>query len=176
MMAMDDVYEPIMPMTEAQDLLNNLLDQVQLTGGRDEYLNLIRKIESDNDRTAVSSSGAKGVYQFKDSEANVDAVKTAKQRALNLGFDKATINLMPNDPTQFTDDEADILMLANMFAQSKVKPGFVDNLLVDAFSGDRKSMQDAYYMLHHTSKTDPGTQSRVESIIPLTGLLEQYDY
>ena len=167
-----DIYQPQLPATEAQDLLNNLIEEVQFTGNRSEFLDLIRKIESDNRIMATpKTTTAKGVYQFTD--ASVD---TAKKRAINLGFDKATINLIPDNPQQWTDDEADIVALSNLFSQSKVKRGFVDELLMKAFSGDREAMQDAYYMLHHTNKKAPGTQERVEEVMPLIGPLMNYNF
>tara|TARA_R100000458_G_C8129086_1_gene144875 strand:- start:62 stop:622 length:561 start_codon:yes stop_codon:yes gene_type:complete len=180
-----DVYEPASPATEAQNLLNVLLEQSQFTGSRHELLNLIRQIESGGgygpktvrypfgNPKAESGTGARGVYQFKDKESKPnkkgvveDAVRTARNRAKNLGFDKAFVNLIPDDPRQWTDQEADIMVLANLFAQSKVRKGFVDDLLVKAFGGDRKAMQDAYE-LHHTSLSDEGTSPRLNRFIPL---------
>ena len=180
-----DVYEPASPATEAQNLLNVLLEQSQFTGSRHELLNLIRQIESGGgygpktvrypfgNPKAQSETGARGVYQFKDKESKPnkkgvveDAVRTARNRAKNLGFDKAFVNLIPDDPRQWTDQEADIMVLANLFAQSKVRKGFVDDLLVKAFGGDRKAMQDAYE-LHHTSLSDEGTSPRLNRFIPL---------
>ena len=172
-----DVYEPsVLPETEAQNLLNNLIEQVQSTDERHEFLNLIRRIESGgkyrpllgttdfpygNPEARAETTTASGVYQF--TEATVDS---AKNRAKNLGFDTGFINLIPNDPTQWTDKEADIMILANLFAQSKVKPGFVDELLIKAFGGDRQAMQDAYNMLHHT-EPDEATKNRVNQIMPV---------
>ena len=160
---------------QAEGVLGDVLKQIQFTETRPMFFDLIRRIESDNKRAAVSSSGAKGVYQFKDSKANVDAVKTAKQRAINLGFDKGVINLIPNNPQQWTDDEADMLTAANMFAQNKVKPGFDDELMVNALSGDRQAMQDAYYMLHHTNPDD-ATKERVDKFMPLIGPLMKENF
>jgi len=166
-----DIYQPQLPPTEAQDLLNNLLEQVQYTDERDDFLNLIRKIESDNNPMASpGTTTAKGVYQFTDK-----SVETAKNRAINLGLDKGVINLISSDPRQWTDDEADIMAISNMFAQSKVRTGFVDDLLVDAFSGNRESMQDAYYRLHHTAP-DKATKERVKDIMPMIGPLNKYNY
>ena len=167
-----DVYNPELPATEGQTLLNNLLEQSQFSDGRDEYLNMIRQIESDNNPMAeAKTSTASGVYQFTEG-----SVKTAKNRAINLGADEAFIELISNDPRQWTDREADILMLTNMLAQSKKKKGYVDDLLVDAFGskvpeflgegrvGDRDAKLDAYYQLHHTDPDD-ATINRAESII-----------
>ena len=164
---------------EAKNLFENLILQTGVTSGRDDYLNLIRKIESDNRLMAnPGTTTAKGVYQFTD-----DSVETAKNRAVNMGFDKGIINLIPNNPQQWTDDEADMLTLSNLFAQSMDLPGpikgsgkgLVDDLLVNAFGGNRQAMQDAYYMLHHT-KPDDATKRRVDKFMPLIGPLDNYDY
>ena len=172
-----DAYEPsVLPETEAQNLLNNLIEQVQSTDGRHEFLNLIRQIESGgkyrpllgttdfpygNPEAKADTTTASGVYQFTE-----DSVKTAKNRAYNLGFDNDIIKNISDDPTKWTDKDADIMTLANLFAQSKVKPGFVDELLIKAFGGDRQAMQDAYNMLHHT-EPDEATKNRVNQIMPV---------
>ena len=172
-----DVYEPsVLPETEAQNLLNNLIEQVQSTDERHEFLNLIRQIESGgkyrpllgstdfpygNPEARAKTTTASGVYQFTE-----DSVETAKNRAYNLGFDKNIIKNISNDPTKWTNKDADIMVLANLFAQSKKQPGFVDELLIKAFGGDRQAMQEAYYMLHHTDPDD-ATKSRVNQIMPV---------
>ena len=72
---------------EAKNLFESLILQTGVTSGRDDYLNLIRKIESDNRLMAnPGTTTAKGVYQFTD-----DSVETAKNRAANMGFDKGII-------------------------------------------------------------------------------------
>ena len=68
-----------------------------------------------------------------------------------------------------------MLTAANMFAQNKVKPGFVDELMVNALSGDRQAMQDAYYMLHHTNPDD-ATKERVDKFMPLIGPLMKENF
>jgi hypothetical protein len=156
---------------QAEDVLSDVLKQIQFTETRPMFFDLIRRIESDNRKMAnPGTTTAKGVYQFTDA-----SVKTAKNRAINLGFDKGVINLIPNNPQQWTDDEADMLTAANMFAQNKVKPGFVDELMVDALSGDRQAMQDAYYMLHHTDPDD-ATKKRVDKFMPLIGPLMKENF
>ena len=156
---------------QAKDVLGDVLKQIQFTETRPMFFDLIRRIESDNRKMAnPGTTTAKGVYQFTDA-----SVKTAKNRAINLGFDKGVINLIPNNPQQWTDDEADMLTAANMFAQSKVKPGFVDELMVNALSGDRQAMQDAYYMLHHTDPDD-ATKKRVDKFMPLIGPLMKENF
>tara|TARA_R100000781_G_scaffold886_2_gene1486 strand:+ start:328 stop:846 length:519 start_codon:yes stop_codon:yes gene_type:complete len=157
-------------------LLDSLIENTMSGGERPEFLNLVRQIESGgkyrpllgrtdlpygNPKARAKTTTAAGVYQF--TEASVE---TAKNRAKNLGFDKGFINLISNDPRQWTNKEADVMVLANFFAQSKIKKGFVDELLAKVFQGDRKAMQDAYYMLHHTDP-DEATKSRVKDIMPL---------
>jgi hypothetical protein len=164
---------------KAKSLFENLLLEVGTTSGRDNFLDLIRRIESDN-RLMVSpdDTSAKGVYQFTDK-----SVETAKTRAINMGLDKGIINLIPDNPQQWTDDEADVLTLSNLFAQSMDLPGpikgsgkgLVDDLLVDAFGGNRRAMQDAYYMLHHT-KPDDATKRRVDKFMPLVGPLMEENF
>ena len=167
---------------EAKDLLDDLLKQIQDTDTRHELMNLIRKIESDNIRTAENpKSTAKGVYQFTD-----DSVLTAKTRAKQLGIDK---RLLPksNNPKAWTDDEADVMFLANLFNQVyKSKgpailgggvemPGVMDDILVQAFSGDRSSMYRVYDA-HHTNINEPLTLDRLMEILPPIGPLQQYNY
>ena len=183
-MVLEDIFKPNFPATseanyKAITLLDDLLEEIQFTDKRHELLNLFRQIETGGwdketqtvefpygDRTQVSSAKAKGVYQFKDEEANVNAVKTAKTRAKELGIDGSYVDLVPNNPRQWTDDEADVMALANLFNQVKNEPGYVDEMLVQAFGGNREKMQEAY-RLHHTSLDDPGTQARLDKIIPL---------
>ena len=142
--------------------LDTLVENIMAGEERPELLNLIREIESDNNPLARNkTTTASGVYQF-----TKDSVITAKNRAKNLGFDKGFVNLIPNDPTQWTDKESDIMITANLFAQETDKPGFVDELLEQALQGNRQAMQEVYYMLHHTAP-DEATKKRVNKIMPL---------
>jgi len=184
---LQDLFQPTLPANEATSLLDKLLEEVQFTDNRDELLNKFRQIESGGkfnpitktlefphgNPKAVSSAGAKGVYQFKDKNIKYDkqgnllhsSVQTAKNRAKQLGIDKSFIDLIPDDPRQWTDDEADIMALGNLFAQSKNAPGYVDKMLIEAFGGNRDKQHEAYE-LHHTSLSDPGTTDRLKKIIP----------
>ena len=164
---------------EAKKLFESLVLQTGLTSDRDNFLDLIRRIESDNRIMAnPGTTTAKGVYQFTNK-----TVETAKKRAINMGFDQGFVNLIPNNPQQWTDDEADILTLSNLFAKSMDLPGpikgsgegFVDDLLVKAFGGNRQAMQDVYYMLHHT-KPDDATKRRVNKYMPLIGPLMEENF
>ena len=179
-MVLNDIFQPTLPANEATTLLNNLIEVIQYTDKRHNLLNLFRQIESGGkfnpftkttrypygNPKAESLYGARGVYQFKDKDANVNAVKTAKTRGIQLGIDKAFINLIPDDPRQWTDDEADVIALANLFNQTKKYSGYVDEMLIEAFGGNREKMHEAYE-LHHTSLDDPGTRARLNKIIPL---------
>ena len=188
---LQDLFQPQFPATsqanyDALTLLDNLIEEIQYTDNRDELLNKFRQIESGGwdkktqtvefpygNPKAVSSAGAKGVYQFKDKNIKYDkqgnllhsSVQTAKNRAKKLGIDKSFIDLIPDDPRQWTDDEADIMALGNLFAQRKGNVGDVDELLIEAFGGNRDKQHEAYE-LHHTSLSDPGTTDRLKKIIP----------
>ena len=153
-----DVYNPELPATEGQTLLNNLLEQSQFSDGRDEYLNMIRQIESDNNPMAeAKTSTASGVYQFTEG-----SVKTAKNRAINLGADEAFIELISNDPRQWTDREADIMVNVKLFAQP-----MTDSLLQEVYKPNQPLDMDAakklYYDHWHTAP-DKKTKDRVEKI------------
>ena len=108
--------------------------------------------------------------------ADVDAVEVAKERAEQLGFDKSYIKTIKDNPKKWRDDQADILAIANLFNQSIGKKGFVDDLLVKAFSGDRQAMQDVYYKLHYQGTPTTETKKRVNKYMPIIGPLEDYDY
>jgi hypothetical protein len=176
---------------------NALLDSlVNIAGDRDnmpEFMKLVRQIESGgkyrpelgktdfpfgNPKAEASTSTAAGVYQFTN-----ESVKTAKKRATNIGIDPGFINLIPNDPRQWTDQEADIMFLGNMFASIvdpdnpkasksnmysglKGKPGLVDSLLSEAFKPNNPSinaMEDLYNTIQHTDP-DEATKTRAKQI------------
>lgn len=185
-----DLYGPD---NEVHSLVNSLIEQIQYTDERHPFFNLVRQIESGEGYSpkdvkypfgnpdAESDSKAKGVYQFKDKDAKVNAVKTARNRAKQLKsvfpgiLDSNILDLLPSsdsNPKDWTDDQADLMFLFNLLAQekkdSKGKPivGFIDDLIIKAFGGDRKSMHDVYE-LHHTSLDDKGTRSRLNRFIPL---------
>ncbi len=176
---------------------NKLLDSlINIAGNKDkmpEFMKLVRQIESGgkyrekegetdfpygNPLAKAKSTTASGVYQFTE-----DSVDTAKKRAKNIGIDSSFIDLIPNDPTQWTDQEADVMFLGNMFASIvdpnnpkaskgqmysglQGKPGLVDSLLGEAFKPKNPSidaMEDLYYTIHHTDP-DEATKSRAEDI------------
>ena len=168
---------------------NALLDSlVNIAGNKDsmpEFMKLVRQVESGgkyrpklektdfpfgNPNAKASTSTAAGVYQFTEK-----SVKTAKNRAKNIGIDPGFINLISNDPRQWTDQEADIMFLGNMFASEVLdktygglrgRPGLVDSLLAEAFKPNNPSfdaMEDLYYTTHHTAP-DEATKARVKQI------------
>ena len=174
-------------------LLDSLIDIAGDTTKMPEFMKLVRQIESGgkyrhlkgetdfpygNPSAQASTTTAAGVYQF-----TKDSIDTAKTRAINLGIDSGFVNLIPDDPTQWTDQEADVMFLANMFASIvdpnnpnatkgqtyhglQGRPGLVDSLLVEAFDVNPsiKAMEDLYYTIHHT-KPDAATKSRAKKIL-----------
>ena len=177
---------------------NALLDSlIDIAGDRNAmplFMKLTRQVESGgkyrpskgqtdfpfgNPKAEADSTTAAGVYQF--TKGSVDS---AKKRAKNIGIDPGFINLIPNDPTQWTDQEADIMFLGNMFASIvdpnnpkatksetyhglKGRPGLIDSLLSEAFKPINPSInaiKDLYYTIHHT-KPDSATIDRVNKII-----------
>ena len=78
-----------------------------------KWSRFIRVIESDdNPEAAAKTTSAKGVYQFTD-----DSVETAKNRMYNMGFFLEDIRDISTNPHNWTDEHADCIFLANMFAQ-----------------------------------------------------------
>ena len=120
-----------------------------------QWSKMVRIIESDNNHQAsAGTTSAKGVYQFTDA-----SVHTAKQRMWNMGFEAEYIREIDNNPHNWTDEHADSMFLANMFAQRGS-----DALLKKVGKGDIDAMKTAYYKFHHTDP-DNATKKRVDNII-----------
>ena len=116
---------------------------------------MVREIESDNNpKASADTTSAKGVYQFTDA-----SVETAKNRMYNMGFEKEYIREIDNNPHEWTNEHADSIFLANMFAQRGS-----DALLKKIGKGDLDAMKTAYYKFHHTDP-DNATKKRVNNII-----------
>ena len=116
---------------------------------------MVRHIESDNNpKASAGTTSAKGVYQFTDA-----SVQTAKNRMYNMGFEIEYIREIDNNPHKWTDEHADSMFLANMFAQRGS-----DALLKKIGKGDIDAMKSAYYKFHHTDP-DEATKKRVDNII-----------
>jgi len=107
----------------------------------------------------VSDTGAAGTYQFRP-----NTVTAAKTRAQEIGLDPRFLETLPDDPREWTQDQADIMVLVNLFPRvirsnertvvSKEwgRPGMVDDLLQKALVDlDRNAMNELYLTLHHTS-------------------------
>ena len=120
-----------------------------------KWSRFVRHIESDNNpKASAGTTSAKGVYQFTDA-----SVETAKNRMYNMGFEKEYIREIDNNPHNWTDEHADSMFLANMFAQRGS-----DALLKKIGKGDLDAMKHAYYEFHHTDP-DVATRQRVDNII-----------
>ena len=116
---------------------------------------MVREIESDNNpNAAAKTSSAKGVYQFTDA-----SVQTAKNRMSNMGFDTYYIREIDINPKNWTNEQADSVFLANMFAQRGS-----DKLLKKVGQGDLDAMKEAYYKFHHTDP-DEATIKRVNRLM-----------
>ena len=120
-----------------------------------DFSKQVREIESDNNpEAAAKTTSAKGVYQFTD-----DSVQTAKNRMYNMGFEKEDIREIDNNPHKWTDEHADCMFLANIFAQRGS-----DKLLKKVGYGEIEPRKEAYYKFHHTDP-DKATIKRVDRII-----------
>ena len=120
-----------------------------------EFSRQVREIESDNNpEAAAKTTSAKGVYQFTDA-----SVQTAKNRMYNMGFEKEDIREIDNNPHNWTDEHADSMFLANIFAQRGS-----DKLLKKVGYGEIEPRKEAYYKFHHTDP-DKATIKRVDRII-----------
>ena len=116
---------------------------------------MVRMIESDNNpKASAGTTSAKGVYQFTDA-----SVQTAKNRMVNMGFDKEDVREISNNPHEWTDEHADCMFLANMFAQRGS-----DKLLKKVGNLDLDAMKEAYYKFHHTDQYD-ATIKRVDKLM-----------
>lgn len=144
----------------ATSFLDNQYERMGLASmgvNKDDFMSNIfkfaqntRGIESDNNPYAASNqSTAKGVYQFTD--ASVD---TGRQRMLNMGFDPEIARNIPQDPRDWSDEDADAMFLANIFAQKGS-----DDYLYRVGIGEPGADRDAYYKFHHTDP-DQATMDR----------------
>lgn len=147
------------------NFINKQLDRMGIAeSDRKSYLDNIynfsqkvRHIESDNNpKASAKKSTAKGVYQFTD-----DSVNTAKQRMWNMGFGADVVGNIKDNPHKWSDEQADSMFLANMFAQKGS-----DDILREVGEGNVEAMHDAYYKFHHTDP-DKATKDRVNDFMPI---------
>ena len=123
-------------------LLDSVIDTIMTTDSKIPFFELIKKAESNNNPLAKNpKSTAKGVYQFLDG-----TVENVKNQGINLGFNKKYIKNIPNNPHDWTDDEADVMAAINLFVQPNT-----DKLLEQAIEKrDIDAMTELYYKNHHT--------------------------
>tara|TARA_Y100000592_G_C5234619_1_gene205505 strand:- start:60 stop:515 length:456 start_codon:yes stop_codon:yes gene_type:complete len=122
-----------------------------------KWSRFVRHIESDdNPKASAGTTSAKGVYQFTDA-----SVQTAKNRMFNMGFDKEDIRKIDTNPHNWSDEDADCMFLANMFAQRGS-----DKLILKIGEDNLDAMKEAYYKFHHTDP-DEATIKRVDKIMVL---------
>tara|TARA_R100000152_G_C6775771_1_gene204402 strand:+ start:1035 stop:1577 length:543 start_codon:yes stop_codon:yes gene_type:complete len=132
-----------------------------------EFSNQVRMIESDNRIMAVPrkkdgtlASTAKGVYQFTDT-----SVPTGIQRMRNMAskydaFDDSFINTIPMNPQDWSDEQANAMFFANLFAA----PG-TDSDLKEVSKGSMLARHNLYKNVHHTD-ADEATIERMLKFIP----------
>ena len=153
-------------------LLDAMIEQIMTTDQRHPFLEFVRGIETGDkivdgvpmypsgQSHLVSDTDAKGVYQFQPS-----TVESAMERANQIGVNDEWLGGVSNNPAEWSDRQADIMFLFNLFPRSIRKnertvkskewgkPGMVDKLLESALlHEDRDAMEELYYTLHHGSQ------------------------
>ena len=145
--------------TGADDYLTSQFDRmgvpederVGMKGNLFDFARKTRFIESsDNPMAQPGTSTAKGYYQFTD-----PSVSTAFNRYRNTTGEDEWGGLSQN-PQEWTEDESDMMFLANMFGQDGS-----DQYMRDIGGGDVDAMKRAYSKYHHTSP-DEATLGRME--------------
>jgi len=138
------LYDP-----EIISLIDSLSNEFMM-GNTPEVYNYIGLAESNNNPLAESNlSEAKGIYQF-----TPDAVESTKRSAKrNVGFDDDYIDAIPENPTEWTQEQANVMLTSYLFPKEvKGRQGFVDMLLKRAFK-QNPNIEDweELYKLHHTN-------------------------
>lgn len=171
-------------------MLDSLINEVNIDSSdenRIPLLNYFRRIETGGfinkegeTRNKYGDSSlsprigtAKGVYQF-----NNPTIRTLKRRAKNIGIDKKWIKNLSNNPRKWTDGQADIVTLINLFSR-ELKPnestyygvkggkGVIDSLLKRAIiDKDKTAATDLFLTLHYQKRgpVDRETLNRVKKI------------
>tara|TARA_R100001594_G_scaffold3754_7_gene13861 strand:- start:4908 stop:5447 length:540 start_codon:yes stop_codon:yes gene_type:complete len=152
------------PQDQRESFINNMYD----------FSRQVRNIESDNDPMRVpgiEGNTAKGVYQFTD-----DSVVTGKNRMETLGYAERPgwnpytdeyISSISDNPQEWTDEHADDMFLANIFAQTGS-----DRYITDIGRGNIDARKDAYYQFHHT-RPDDATIRRVDKEMLVDNILTE---
>ena len=117
-----------------------------------DFAMIVRDIESQNNPKAVHDiSTASGVYQFL-----VDSIPVARRRALNIGVQQDVLDDIPEDPTIWTNDQADLLFMANILGQ-RGSDWYIHQIGV----GNSEAGIETYYKFHHTN---PGRKTRERAV------------
>ena len=153
-------------------LLDAMIEQIMTTDEIHPMLQFFRGIETGGkitdgipenpygDPSLVSDTDATGVYQFQP-----DTRDSVFKRAKQIGVNTEWLEGLSKNPSEWTDDQADIMLLLNMFPRSVRKnertvlskewgyEGMVDKLLDKALLDyDRNAMEELYYTIHHGSQ------------------------
>jgi hypothetical protein len=132
-------------------LLDSLVTEIQ-QGNTPPLYKFLGDLESRNNPNAVNKIGstAKGIYQFTDG-----AVESAKNSAKrNVGFDHDYINAIPNNPTKWTQEQADIMLSSYLFPHViKGKRGLADELIQKSVGSQyfKPEWEAIYDLILHTS-------------------------
>ena len=151
-------------------LLDSLTSEI-MKGNTPPLYKFLGELESRNNPKAINKAGstAKGIYQFTD-----PAVESAKRSAkINVGFDPDYINAISDDPREWSQEQADIMLSAYLFPHIvKGKPGLADDLIKTSIGSQyfKPEWEQIYDLILHTSmdktrfKTD--IDANKASIIP----------
>ena len=132
-------------------LLDSLTNEIMM-GNTPPLYKFLGELESRNNPKATNKAGstAKGLYQFTD-----PAVESSKKSAkINVGFDPDYINKISNDPRNWTQKQADIMLSAYLFPHIiKGSPGLADKLIKTSVRSKyfKPEWEDIYDMILHTS-------------------------
>ena len=124
--AIIDIYDPSQSNLDdpkMASLLDSLTDEIMM-GNTPDFLKFLGHMESDSnlgsrvsgyntDPSKGKVKTASGIYQF--TEPTVGPTK--KSAKITSGFDPTYIDAIPNDPTQWTQEQSDIMALAKLFLQ-----------------------------------------------------------
>ena len=131
----------------------------------DQFINMVRHIESDNKQMAYNPSGAMSYFQFKS-----ESIKTAHNRLLNYLKRHETVAEVPRwsvglyyNPKNIYNtpkDQQALLMIINIIEQDQERG---TDYFTQFLHGDLEAGVTAYYKYHHTNP-DPFTTNRTERL------------
>ena len=132
-------------------LLDSLTSEI-MKGNTPPLYKFLGELESRNNPKAINKAGstAKGIYQFTD-----PAVESAKRSAkINVGFDPDYINAISDDPREWSQEQADIMLSSYLFPHIiKGKPGLADSLIKASIGSQyyKPEWEKIYDLMLHTS-------------------------